>query len=306
MLKGTIENTEKYFNNEIPSSYTTFYKNKIKKIKSEPNIIKDLKLLDKKTKWMNKCSILLVDDKVIHGVKETSCNIMFCNKKDCYTHLVPLYERDGLTFRYYSLNGIFIHTDCWKFIKKNYNIDLKFSNLPKIVLDEYSKIKYNKIFNINYGDIEKYWEQDFDFVDVVLDKKQYLCSNPLISDKNIKQIKKNINTLKLKNDPTRIGPHVSASFYKSGDIKLGKNKKFWIIKNNKWNQINEDIIKISLDVNISKIDKKTLKILEKIPFIGQSNTEPIFLLSSSLTRKNNYKIELLLTESYKENIKQLI
>ena len=144
------------------------------------------KKMVKDTQWMNKCSILLEDNKVIHGVKEMNCNTSFCKKNKCYEHMSPA------SLKTKEPNGFFIHTDCWKYIKDKYNIKLKFGDLPPY------KLTYTTIFDINYGDIENYWEQNFNFSKIVSDKKEYLCSSPLKNDKNISQIKKNfsIETIK--------------------------------------------------------------------------------------------------------------
>jgi hypothetical protein len=256
------------------------------------NNIKELKELKKQSKWMDKCSMLLINDQVIHNVTEVACNITFCNKsrKLCAEHIdknINLLK--NCSFMDDTKYGIFIHTDCWKYIKKSYKIELKYSYLPKII-------------NINYGDIENYWEQEFNFQGILNDNKQYLCSSPLKNDKNINQIKKNINSLKIKNDPNRVGPSISATFYDPGDIRIGKNKKFWIIRNNRWQEINDNVIKIKLDINITKISKKKENYLKKIPFIGQYNTIPIFISSYKKINKNIYHLELLLNESYKEKI----
>jgi len=295
MLNNYIDDIQKDFNLEkIPSSYTPYIRNKIKKIQSCSNIVSELKEL--KTNWMNKCSMLLVNDKIVHGVQESDGNITFTKHNFSARHMRKDLFKD--TDCYDGNCGVFIHTDCWKFIKKNYKIELKFSNLPKIrcltsiEMRKLTPIEWNKIFDINYGDIEKYWDQDFDFSEIIIDKKKYLCSSPLKEDKNIKQIKKNISALKLKYDPERIGPSVSATFYEDGDIKLGKNKYFWIKKNKKWVQITEKIIKI-----ITKPNKNLIK----IPYIGQQNVKPIFIISNE---KN--KLELLLTESYKNVLTKIM
>jgi hypothetical protein len=293
---------EEYIDPEIKSSLPQSSKDKIKRLKASKNIVQELEKLDKNTRWMTNCTMLLIDDNVIHGVDETACNITFCKDKFCATQLgkhidvLSKYtEKSEYSFKEFGLYGIFIHTDCWKFIKKTYKFDLKFSDLPKE--NSYS---YAKNFNINYGLIEKYWAQDFEFDEVVLDKKQYLCSSPLKNDKNIKQIKKNINALKIKNDPKRIGPSSSATFYNEGTIKIGKNNNFWIKKNNKWIIINENIIKINITINLQKINKKDLNFLMKIPFIGMYNNNPIFIISS-LLKKNNYELQLITIDSYKNN-----
>jgi catalase (peroxidase I) len=258
--------------------------------------VKELKNLNRNTEWMNKCTMLLIDDKIIHDLSESACNIEFCKKNFCTTYIDKYADKSDFYFTNKGLFGIFIHTDCWKFIKKNYKIDLKYSNLPKLY-DNNDK-GYYKIFNFSNGIIEKYWEQDFRFSQIVLDKKQYLCSSPLKNDKNIIQIKKNINALKLKNDPMRIGPLVSATFYKEGDIKLGKNKKLWIKKNNKWIEINEKNERIKINIDLKKINKKQENFLNKIPFIGMYNVNPIFIISSEYYR-NIYKLELIMSASYK-------
>ena len=264
---------------------TEYIKNKIEKLKK----------LYKNTQWMNNCSMLLINNNIIHNVKEVSCNNYFCKKNFCAIHLSKDTLSSEYSFQNLGLSGIFIHSDCWKFIKKNYGINLKFGDLPKL-----QNNSYEKIFNINYGEIEKYMSQDFEFNQIVIDKKEYLCSSPLKNDKNIKQIKKNINALKIKNDPKRIGPSSSATFYNEGTIKIGKNNNFWIKKNNKWIIINENIIKINMTINLQKINKKDLNFLMKIPFIGMYNNNPIFIISS-LLKKNNYELNLITIDSYKNN-----
>ena len=137
MLNGYIDQIKEDFNLEkIPSSYNAYARNKIKKIQSCPNIVSELK--DLKTNWMNKCSMLLVNDKVVHGVQETSCNVTFTKSNFSATHMgKQLFESDC----YDGDCGVFIHTDCWKFIKKNYKIELKFSNLPKIICLKSSEMR---------------------------------------------------------------------------------------------------------------------------------------------------------------------
>jgi hypothetical protein len=131
----------------------------------KPTFIKDLKELNKKTLWMNKCTMLLTNNEIIHDVKEVSCNVSFCNKKMCAEHMGKQIASANCSFTNEIKCGIFIHTDCWKYIKKTLKIELKFGDLPKI-----ENKSYEKIFNINYGDIEKYWEQDFKFEEILAEK----------------------------------------------------------------------------------------------------------------------------------------
>jgi hypothetical protein len=171
ILDSYIENIKNYIEEDIKPSYTIYYKNIIKQYKDTKNILDDLKILSKNSKWMNKCSMLSVDDKIIHGVEEEGCSHIFCNNKNtCIEHIELL----GITYNLDEPHGIFIHTDCWKFIKNKYKIDLKFSNLPPY--NFFPKKIYTKIFPIDYGKIEKYWEQEFNFAQIVIDNKKYLCS----------------------------------------------------------------------------------------------------------------------------------
>ena len=229
-----IKIVEKERKENIKSTYTTHAKNKLKKLKSSDTIIDDLKKLS--TDWMNKCSILLVNDTIIHGVTEESCNIEFIKNNKSYIHNTDRQE----CFDNFNC-GIFIHTDCWKYIKLNYNVELKYSYLPKPISSN-----IYKVFDIDYGEIEKYWGQEFEFVDIVLDKKSYLLSSPLKNNKNIKQIKKNIKDLKIKFKNNRKGPFASAGFYDEGDIKIGMNGNLWIVSNKKWREIKEKSITIKL------------------------------------------------------------
>jgi hypothetical protein len=264
-------------------------------------VVDKLKKIDKKTKWFKKCSMLLFNDKVVHGLEETGCNTGFTNKNFYGEHYVAALNKTGYC-EYNGDNegcGVFIHTDCWKFIKQNYKIELKSSYLPKM-----QNNNYNKNFNIDYGKIEKYWEQDFDFAALVMDNNDYLCSSPLLNDKNISQIKKNISALKIKNDPKRIGPVVSATFYTNGDIKLGKDNYFWIKKNNKWMKINEKPIKLIITHDYKKLTSKQKNFAYTLPQIGLYNTKPIFKLSLVI-KKNLITITFITIESYKETLTKI-
>jgi hypothetical protein len=244
--------------------------------------LNESKLIKKSLNWMNKCTMLLVDNTIVHNVREYSCNTSFSNKNFKAEHLYSFDSELNFKFNLNQNYGIFIHTDCYNFIKKNYNINLKFSYLPKFD-------NLIRLYNINYGEIEKYWEQDFNFQQIILDKKLYLCSSPLKNDKNIKQIKKNVKALKIKNI-SRVGPLVSASFYNENDIKLGNDKYLWIKKNNKWQQINEKPIKLLINL---KKNTKHESYLEKLRYIGQYDIKPIFIVSN----KNNI-LEIITLESY--------
>ena len=77
----------------------------------------------------------------------------------------------------------------------------------------------------------------------------------------------------------RIGPTLSASFYKSGIIKFGNNNRFWIVNHGKWVEMKGEI----------KIKKEELENKHyKIPQIGESNTKPIFIKEFLTEKKQHY------------------
>jgi hypothetical protein len=177
---------------------------------------------------------------------------------------------------------------------RSYNIKLTYSNLPLI---DNGKPNYYKPFEyINYGEIEHYWEQEFEFINICIDKKQYLCSSPLKNDKNISKINKNINGMKISNKYIlRPSPPISATYYKNNNIKLGNNGKLWIVKNGKWNEINEDMCKINITVDLTKINSKQKSFLKKLSFIGQFNNYGVFVKNIIFKNKSIFILDLITT-----------
>lgn len=240
----------------------------------------DIDIILKNLKWINNCTILTVDNKVIHNCKEIACNITFsCNKKRYSAWVeneVDYFSKIGVDNR-----GIFIHTDCWKFVKINYDIELKYKHLP-IYANCIDLKCYHIPLNIDYGEISKYWKQEMDYYNMYLDNNIYMINSPLVlNSKNITRIKKIITQLKLKKE-IRPSPPVSATFYKNSIIKLGDNNKFWIIKNSRWNELKDDVIKKSF--NFDRKFKDKLKI-NKIPQIGEFNNVPLFVNKWNVDKK---------------------
>ena len=269
-----------------------------------PNLIKDLKKMIKQTLWMNKCTMLLTNNEVKHNCEETSCNGLFSDikNKNSYTHLIQKYN--VCYYHKYSAEGVFIHTDCYKYIKLKYNIKLTYSNLP--LIDDGELLWRRPIKYIKYGEIEYYWGQYLKFENICIDKKQYLCSSPLKNDKNISQINKNINGMKISNKYIlRPSPPISATYYKKNNIKFGNNGKLWIIKNSKWNEINEDIYNINITIDFKKINSKQKSFLKKLSFISQFNNYGVFVKTITFLNENIFILEIISTINNKNLIKKL-
>jgi hypothetical protein len=140
---------------------------------------------------------------------------------------------------------------------------------------------------INYGEIKKYWNQDFNYIKLYNDNNLFMLDSPMLSSniKNISRIKKIISQFKLKKI-SRPSPPISATFYKTNDIKIGDNNKFWIINNNKWQEIKHDVIKKQICINTNNKFK-----LINIPRIGEYNNIPLFI--TKIEKKKNITIEFI-------------
>lgn len=275
-----------------------YYRNMYKAISEYPNFFIDLEKLFVKTKWLDKCSFLTSDNKLIKNVKEISCNGEF---KDSKGNMYDQYSNyNNYDFVNRCNGGLFIHNDCIQFVKKNYSIDIRFSDVPVFTEKNLFK-KINKL--IDYGLIEKYREQYFNYIDCTLDSNQYMCENPLTNTKNATRIKKIISQLKLNTDLKRAGPPVSATLYPQNTIKFGLNNKIWIKKNGKWMEIKEPIETIEIEVN--KNQTKLNKFLDVIVYLYEPSTIPIFIQSVKAIGKNKYKVKIVGTESLIEKVKNL-
>ncbi len=276
-----------------------YYRNIFEAIKKYPNFFVDYKKLIKTTRWMEKCCFLTTDDKLIKNVEEVSCNIDFQDSKGNMYYQYHYYFDNYFATK--SNNGVFIHNNCLAFIEKIYNKYIRFSDLPIFIEKKgfYSINKINKL--INYGSIEKYWEQEFNYIDCTLDSNQYMCENPLTNVKNANRIKKIISQLKLNTDLKRAGPPVSATLYPTNTIKFGLNKKIWIKKNGKWMEIKDPIQTIEIEVNQNQ--SKLIKSLNNIMYWSEPSTRPIFIQSVRPNGKNKYKVKIVGTKSLIQKVK---
>ena len=191
------------------------------------NIIQDkdfIKIL-KKIKWIKKCSILLPNNKIKHGHQEMNCNIYFCNKtKECYTINNPI-------------DGIVLHTDCWKFAKSK-NIILNYTNF-NITKADIKKKRWEqyKFKNLNYKPASLYHSQDFQFTKLEKNKKHwYILFSPMSKLNKLKlnnnRIINNINKINKINNKykKRPSPSFSAKLFIVGTKKKGNDGNMYIIK----------------------------------------------------------------------------
>ncbi len=281
-----------------------FNKELCKKIDNDPEYIEKLKSIVIKTKWLGKCTFLTNCDKVIHGCKEVSGNIVFKDNKgnlyyqDVNYNIYPEIENK-------TKKGIFLHDDCYKFIKSTYKIDLKYSDVAVIP----SSNDYNKInHKIKYGEIEKYWAQSFNFENMVMDKNEYMIEPPLKNKQNAIRIKKIITQFKFNTDKNRKGPAVSATFYPEKTIKYGINGLLWIKKNGKWSELKaqkliNDKTKIEVDLNMSEEERKYL---ENIVCFGEQSETALMIKNIKDKGKNKIEIEVIGEKDELEKLSKII
>jgi len=203
----------------------------------------EFKKVIKKTKWMEKVTVLLPDKKARHGFIETSCNITFLHKikKDDY-------YLDTMA------NGLALHTECWKLAKRQ-GIILKYEDFDyKRVKTHHSKHTFWKQYMftyINYSPAKKYHSQYFDIEKLYKNPKDWYIlykpnnMNSHESKKNINRILKNVNQIKKNKPKIRPSPTITATIFKKGTEKKGNDgriyvvkttsngTKRWILKNNK-------------------------------------------------------------------------
>jgi hypothetical protein len=243
------------------------------------------------TKWLHKCTFLTLNNEIVHGCRETSCNISFTDGKRRFDHLTIYENMDNA--KLYSINtlsewcdnyGVFIHTDCWKFVKKHLNIELKYGDLF---------IDKSHTSRINYGKIDTYWGQEFNFRKVCEDNNEYLCESPLKNKHNAKRIKKIISSLKLR--VGRKSPSISATFFKKGTIKIGNDGNFWIVDKNKWIKMSGEIKKTTIIIN--RKNKKHVNFLKTTSQIGELSTIPCFVQSFGKNyKKNEFELTIIMLE----------
>lgn len=278
-IKNSNDKKYQYSKNKLKSIYEYYIKH--------PDYVKIIKSYYKITNWMNDCTFLTIDNRIVHHCKEVSCNIEFKdNKNNIYIHngkeeLLPNY-------------GVFVHTDCWKYVKNQYKINLNYSHLPI----EEQEITSNQLFNFIEYDAEKYWSQDYDFFKAMIENKNLLFKPSDNNSSVPKQIKKVITKLKIRLDKNRKSPISSASFYKVNTYKIGLNSNIWVIKGGKWMELPSDSV---IKIKILLTDKQAQKMLKKLSYIGEINMVPVFILGQTSIKKN-IELEILCTKELSNSL----
>jgi len=182
----------------------------------------------KNHKWLN--NLLLITKKRIIK-KVISSGEYFVEKDNSKIEVDPNFTDDW---------GYIMHCDCYKLLESKYG-KFTFNDI-----DEKKYIKnYPNLFNINYGIIKKYQEQEFNN-NLAYVENPYLLESPLKNNSN----KERILNLKLpiikhikESKKDRPSPSESATLFNIGFKKKGNDGNIWIIKENKngvkkWSKIN--------------------------------------------------------------------
>ena len=264
-------------------------------------------------KWMHKCTLLLNNNNVVHDTEEIACNTDFYDKK----------KKQGFTsLLYFPKSFIVVHTDCWKFCKKELGISLKYSDFP------FHKISSNNFFvidGVNYKPISNYWEQYFNIEEYL--EAGYSLDSPAKNQALAKFIKNTISQLNIKKD--RIGPSISATYYKNNDLLIGNDGKIWKINNKKWvKAVGVISQKLSIKIPVTKKNQQLLeefckyfsyayfqpkssiiKKIAKLPQLGEVSSCGVILrdIKTKIAYKNfTMELTILYDESVKKEAEKLI
>jgi hypothetical protein len=264
--------TQQMIDSPTNPNWSPFTKKVVRRIKECPTVIPNMKTLVRDTKWMRRCTLLCTDEDVVHNMTEVAGNGGFqkgsLSVQELSVHDLLNPYRDIL-----KQCGLFLHTDCWKFIKAQYGIKLTYGMMPPMSV----------LSKMEVGETKLYWQHFFSFDGVAVDQKMHLCSSPLVGDRNIGQIKRNIRQLKLKRpaDTTiRPSPPVSATFFEPGDIKMSFQSgepAFFIQQSNKW--VHMKGVVVETETNYRTASEKQLRNLGMTPFVGQHSKKPLFIKS---------------------------
>lgn len=216
------------------------------------NLLKknDINNFIKNTEWSKNCYLLTVNGEVYKNMYEVGYAGVFKNnndKKNTYPYyntlpILNLYKINKNEIYYdFEFDSVFIHGDCYDYIHDKLGIYLTHNNIPSL----YEDIYYN-IYNIDYGDITQYQDQDLNLKDIIINKQIYMLESPLLNMKNSNRVNKILTQLKLtksnmKKYINRPSPPISSAILPNNCILLGNDENIWINKNNKWQLLHKTI-----------------------------------------------------------------
>jgi len=221
-------------------------------------------------KWQDNVILLLADDYVSGVMNEINCNSTFQLVKNSK-------EQINLDFRNnkYFRKGIFVHKDCYDFVKSKLGIELKYSDFP----DTIKKSREMFTFDVDYGKISNYTKgQYFDYKSLIKDKNIFLITSPLEKSSNGTKKQRHIVSVlnKLKIRKGRKSPLCSATWYKNGTIKIGNNGHLWGVSKRKWIEITDYYhFQGTNKFKPSKTTDMLIEKLLKLPQKGESSNNTI-------------------------------
>jgi hypothetical protein len=211
---------------------------------------------------MDNCTFLTASGAVISGCRTFTCDNTFQSptgeKYEGWTVYKPLSVHYGFV----------LHDDCYHYVLQTKKA-LRFDSF----VPNRDRKQYDKQVCVDYGLIEKYWDQYFNFDQVHKDGEDYILESPLKNNadavKNQSRIRKILQQFKLK--VSRKGPEISASLCSNGEIRLGNDGLFWIKREGKWNQLPDEPVQVQVSWS-PEYTKKMLKYRQ----VCESNTHPLF------------------------------
>ena len=223
--------------------------------------------------WMNKCTLLTLDNKVHRNLRELTCNIGFGDKNtipyvnnieyDVSEHV----DRGDIT----SKNGLFLHDDCYKYI----GVKIKYSNVSHI------KIKYGSPVNSKIYGLKDYNKGQFFNFEKLNDKNSFIIESPLKSEKNGKRLDKIISFYNISNRP------IPPKSVEKNSIIYEKNK-LYSNSSGKWNVIEDNVeIKKLVVPKYKKLSNRFFNMLYYEGEILDKKDSGIFIIKNSSKTDRN-------------------
>ena len=271
---------------------------------SEENIVVEMpKEYYDLTKWLLNCTLLLPDGQIVHNYIETACNTEFESKDGKGKSIIGQPEINEIDLSTGELTpfGMWLHDDCWKYIKNYLGINLSYNYLP-----EHQWTIYGFIDGVKYGGIEGYQSQDFEFYEMFQNKDQYMVISPLGKSKdaakNRTRLNKILSQLKLtksevKKRKNRPSPPISATLVKSNAFSIGNDGKVWKKVAGKWAKAmpkGKEFTKLEVELDYTnKVDPKGKRLINRNIFMREQTSyekNPVFIMKYDLKKDGPYKV----------------